>query len=65
MISHIKSQGNCENYNFDFKKDIEEQLNIIKTILGENQVTDSPFTVSEVKRSINSLKNNKSTGPKK
>jgi hypothetical protein len=63
VINHCKTQGICNKINIDFKNKIEDHVTQYKTFLEENQITDQPFTISEVKKSIHKLKTNKSAGP--
>ena len=49
VINHCKTQGICNKINIDFKNKIEDHVTQYKTFLEENQITDQPFTISEVK----------------
>jgi len=63
LIDHFKSQGKSDKYNVNFKNKIENYITQYKDFLAENQTTDKPFTVSEIKQCIKALKSNKSPGP--
>ena len=63
LEKHIKTQGKPNKINGDFTAKIEDHIKRYKDMLEENDLTDKPFTIKEVKRCVNRLKINKSAGP--
>ena len=60
---HFMDQGKPETFNEDFQLRIKSYINQYKELLIENEITDKPFTVKEIKSCISKMKLAKSPGP--
>ena len=60
---HFQTQGNPSKVNEEFSLKIENDLSDYINILNENEVTDKPFSIKEIKECIKNLGMGKSTGP--
>ena len=60
---HFQSQGKPEYYNTEFSRQIDDNIEKLREGLKENEYTDRPFTVQEIKKCVNKLRIGKSAGP--
>ena len=63
LAKHFQTQGDPNCYDKDFKKKIDEQIGEYRVLLENNEITDKPFTSSEIKQMHKKLKVGKSTDP--
>jgi hypothetical protein len=47
-LYHFKSQGDTSDFNREFKDKIEYNISSKENSLSINEVTDKPFTVTEI-----------------
>ena len=62
LINHFKSQGETTDYDKDFCKKVQSESSLLPP---PNEITDKPFTISEVNKCIKKLNTGKSAGPDK
>ena len=63
MIKHFKNQGQSYDFDSDFKFTVEDNLKNDTNHLPFNDITDAPFTISEINKCVKKLKTGKSAGP--
>lgn len=63
LSDHFQSQGKPVSYNKTFSKSVDDHIENYQNILVENEITDKPFTIKEIKTCIKKLKLGKSAGP--
>ena len=63
LVDHFKSQRDTYDFDREFKDKIEYNISSEENSLSINEVTDKPFTVTEINKCIKKLKTGKSTGP--
>ena len=63
IVDHVKCQGNCENYDIDFKDYIQKEINEIENNISYKDETDKPFSIKEINFVLKKLKDGKACGP--
>ena len=65
LADHFRSQGETHDFDEQWKKNIESDISnkISSSNIPHCEITDKPFTISEVNRCIKKLKTGKSAWP--
>jgi hypothetical protein len=59
LVDHFKSQGDTSDFDREFKDKIEYNISSEENCLSIDEVTDKPFTVTEINKCIKKLKTGK------
>ena len=63
LCQHLQNQGKPDTFNAQFSQEVDNHIENYKNILNENEITDKPFSITEIKKCIEKLKLGKSAGP--
>jgi TusA-related sulfurtransferase len=63
IIVHFQKQGNPSHFNYNFKKEIENQLKTMEEGMVYKAESDSTMTYKEIKKAIFDLIKGKAAGP--
>ena len=61
--NHFQNLGKASKFDVNFENKVNSDLSTQEGTLSQNNVTDCPFSVSEIKKCIKELKMGKSSGP--